>query len=147
MSLATVLLPLFVEVILTFALLFWAGALRSGDLRAQTVKPEDIALRELNWPKRTAQVSNAYSNQTELPTLFYILTLLAYFTRRAGILFVVLAWVFVIFRLLHAYVHVTSNIAKLRGMLFGLGSVVLAVMWVDLHNSGASPAVNGGRLV
>ena len=76
MSLATVLLPLFVEVILTFALLFWAGALRSGDLRSQTVKPEDIALRELNWPKRTAQVSNAYSNQTELPTLFYILTLL-----------------------------------------------------------------------
>jgi hypothetical protein len=28
------------------------------------------------------------------------------------------------------YVHVTSNIANLRGMLFGLGSVVLAVMWV-----------------
>ena len=65
-----------------------------------------------------------------LPTLFYILTLLAYFTHHAGILFVVLAWVFVIFRLLHAYVHVTSNIANLRGMLFGLGSVVLAVMWV-----------------
>jgi hypothetical protein len=57
-----------------------------------------------------------------LPTLFYILTLLAYFTHHARILFVVLAWVFVIFRLLHAYVHVTSNIANLRGMLFGLGS-------------------------
>ena len=41
-----------------------------------------------------------------------------------------LAWVFVIFRLLHAYVHVTSNIANLCGMLFGFGSVVLAVMWV-----------------
>jgi len=54
---------------------------------------------------------------------------LAYFTHHAGILFVVLAWVFVAFRLLHAYVHVTSNIAKLRGALFGLGSVVLAIMW------------------
>ena len=64
------------------------------------------------------------------PTLFYILTLLAYFTHHAGILFVVLAWVFVIFGLLHAYVHVTSNIANLRGMLFGLGYVVLAVMRV-----------------
>jgi hypothetical protein len=129
LSLAIVLLPLFVEVILTFALLFWAGALRSGDLRAGTVKPEDIGLRELNWPKRTAQVSNAYSNQTELPTLFYILTVLAYFTHHAGILFVVLAWVFVVFRILHACVHVTSNIPNLRGALFGLGSVVLAVMW------------------
>jgi hypothetical protein len=44
--------------------------------------------------------------------------------------FVVLAWVFVAFRLLHAYVHVTSNIPRLRGLLFGLGSIVLAVMWV-----------------
>ena len=33
-----------------------------------------------------------------LPTIFYILTLLAYFTHHAGILFVVLVWVFVIFR-------------------------------------------------
>ena len=94
------------------------------------MKPEEIGLRELNWPKQTAQVSNAYDNQMELPTLFYILTVLAYFTHHAGILFVVLAWVFVVFRVLHAGVHVTSNAPNLRGALFGLGSVVLAVMWV-----------------
>lgn len=129
MSFATVMLPLFIEVFLTFALLFWAGALRSGDLRAGTVKPAEIGLRELNWPQRTAQVSNAYGNQTELPTLFYTLTILAYFTHHAGIIFAVLAWVFVAFRLAHAYVHVTSNIPRVRGMLFGFGAVVLAVMW------------------
>jgi hypothetical protein len=130
LPLATVLLPLFVEVILTFALLFWSGALHSRDLRAGTVKPEDIALRQPNWPKRTAQVGNAYANQTELPTLFYVLTILAYFSHHAGYLFVVLAWVFVVFRLLHAFVHVTSNNLYVRGPLFGLGAVVLAVMWV-----------------
>jgi hypothetical protein len=129
MSFATVILPLFVEVLLTFALLFWAGALRSGDLRAGTVKPEEIGLCELNWPQRTAQVSNAYSNQAELPTLFYTLTILAYFTHHAGNVFVMLAWVFVAFRLLHAYVHVTSNVPRLRGMLFGFGAVVLGIMW------------------
>jgi len=129
MSFATVMMPLFVEVLLTFALLFWAGALRSGNMRTGIVKPEDVALRELNWPQRTAQVSNAYSNQTELPTLFFALTILAYFTHHAGTVFVVLAWLFIVFRLLHAYVHVTSNIPRLRGMLFGLGSLVLAIMW------------------
>jgi hypothetical protein len=123
-------MPLFVEVILTFALLFWAGARRSRDLRAGTAITEDIKLREPNWPKRTTQVSNAYSNQIELPTLFYVLTILAYFSHHAGYLFVALAWVFVIFRVLHACVHVTSNNLSLRGALFGLGSVVLAVMWV-----------------
>jgi hypothetical protein len=123
-------MPLFVEVILTFALLFWAGALRSRDLRAGTLRPEDIKLREPNWPTKTTQVSNAYSNQTELPTLFYVLTILAYFSHHAGYLFVALAWVFVIFRILHAWVHVTSNNLNLRGAVFGLGYVVLVVMWV-----------------
>jgi hypothetical protein len=43
--------------------------------------------------------------------------------------FVVLAWIFVAFRPLQTCVHVTSNVPNLRGMLFGLGSVALAVMW------------------
>jgi hypothetical protein len=129
MSLSAVLLPLFVEVALTFALLFWAGALRSRDLGSGVVKPQDIALREPNWPKRTAQVTYAYANQCELPVLFYALTALTYVTRHAGLVFVALAWLFVVFRLLHAYVHVTSNIPRLRGALFGVSSLVLAVMW------------------
>jgi hypothetical protein len=36
-------LPLFVEVILSFALLFWSGALHGRDLRAGTVNPEDVS--------------------------------------------------------------------------------------------------------
>ena len=50
-----------------------------------------------------------FSNQFEIPVLFYVLTILAYVTHLAGVIFVVLAWIFVIFRLLQAYVHVTSN--------------------------------------
>ena len=129
MPLVTVLLPLFVEVILTFALLFWSGALHSRDLRAGTVKPEDVALREPNWPKRSRQVSNAYSNQTELPTLFYVLTILAYITHLAGLVFVVLAWIFVIFRILQACVHVTSNQIRVRGAFYGVAALALAVNW------------------
>jgi hypothetical protein len=83
-----------------------------------------------NWPKRATQVANSYANQFELPVLFYVLTILALVTRKAGILFVVLAWIFVVFRLLHAYVHVTSNNVSIRGPLFGMSAVVLAVMWL-----------------
>jgi hypothetical protein len=130
MSLQAILLPLFVEVILTFVLLFWSAPLRTHALRSGAVRPENIALRELNWPKRATQVANAYANQLELPVLFYVLTILALVTRKAGILFVVLAWIFVVFRLLHAYVHVTSNNVSIRGPLFGMSAVVLAIMWL-----------------
>ncbi len=130
MTLRAVLLPLFVEVILTFVLLFWMAALRTRDLGSGAVRPQDIALREPNWSVRTRQVANCFANQFELPVLFYVLTILAYFTHHAGTLFVVLAWVFVIFRLLHAYVHVTSNIVRLRGGLFSVAAIALAIMWL-----------------
>jgi hypothetical protein len=130
MTTQAILLPLFLEVILTFGLLFWMGPLRAHDLGAGGVRAEDIALREPNWSKRSMQVANAFSNQFEMPVLFYVLTILEYVTHLAGILFVVLAWVYVLFRYLHAYVHVTSNIVRLRGALFGISTLVLAVMWV-----------------
>jgi len=129
MSLQAVLLPLFVEVILTFTLLFWMAPLRAGDFRSGAVRPQDIALREPNWPPRTTQVANAFSNQFELPVLFYVLTILAYVTHHAGIVFLVLAWAFVVFRLLHAYVHVTSNIVRLRGSLYIVAALALAINW------------------
>ncbi len=65
-----------------------------------------------------------------MPVLFYVLTILEYVTHLAGIVFVVLAWIFVVFRILQAYVHVTSNIVRLRGAFFAIGAVVLAIMWL-----------------
>jgi hypothetical protein len=130
MTVQMILLPLFVEVILTFVLLFTMAPLRTRDFASGAVRPEDIALREQKWPKRTTQFANAFSNQFELPVLFYVLTILEYVTHLAGIVFVVLAWIFVIFRILQAYVHVTSNTVRLRGAFFAIGAVVLAIMWV-----------------
>ena len=123
-------LPLFLEVILTFALLFSLAPLRTRDFSSGVTRPEDIALREPNWSQRSLQVGYSYSNQFELPVLFYVLTILAYFTRHAGVLFVVLAWVFVLFRYLQAYVHVTSNNVRLRGTFFIVSAFVLAIMWI-----------------
>jgi hypothetical protein len=130
MTLQAVLLPLFVEVILTFALLFWLAPLRAHDFSSGVAMPENVSLREPNWSRPAQQVAYSFSNQFELPVLFYVLTILAYLTHHAGFLFVVLAWIFVVFRLLHAYVHVTSNAIRIRGPLFGISAIALAIMWV-----------------
>jgi hypothetical protein len=130
MSLPAVLSPLFVEVILTFALMSLMGALRAVDYRSGAVRAQDIALRQPNWPARTMQAANSFSNQFELPVLFYVLTILEWVTRHAGYLFVILAWIFVSCRLLQAYVHVTSNNVRLRGAFFAVGAVVLMAMWI-----------------
>jgi hypothetical protein len=129
MSIQAVLLPLFVEVTLTFVLLYWTAYLRTSALQAGEVRLGDIALRQPNWPVRATQVANAFHNQLELPILFYVLTILAWITRHADLLFVVLAWVFVLSRLVQAYIHVTDNDVRRRGLAFIVGAIVLTLMW------------------
>lgn len=130
MSVQCVLLPLFVEVALTFALWLWMAYYRATLTRSGQVNPRDVALREPNWPPHVLQVTNAAHNQLETPILFYVLTILTIVTRQADLLFVVLAWLFVLVRLAHAYVHVTSNRVSVRGPIFGVSLLVLIIMWI-----------------
>ena len=130
MSIPMILAPLFVLVILTFLVGFWMAGLRTRAVTRREIRPKEIDLGQPNWPRRVTQIGNAYRNQFELPVLFYVLTILAIITRHADFLFVVLAWVFVLSRLVHAYIHVTSNDLRSRGLWFGVGAVVLAIMWI-----------------
>jgi hypothetical protein len=130
MTIPTILLPLFVEVALTFALLLWLGYLRRNDLKSGKVKASQIALREPNWTVQTQQVVNCFANQFELPVLFYVLTILEIITRHADLIFLVLAWLFVLTRLMHALVHTTSNMVMRRGAWYGFGAIALLAAWV-----------------
>src|SRR5215475_4377771 len=130
MTIQMVLLPLFVEVILTLVLWGWMVWARRDAFVTRAVHPRDIALGQQNWPPKVAQVSNAFRNQFELPVLFYVLTILSIITRHADLIFVVLAWVFVLSRIVHACIHVTSNVVMQRGSIYGIGGIVLIVMWI-----------------
>ena len=130
MSIQFVLLPLFVEVALTFALLFWMARSRVAAVKSKQVKMADIALGQLNWPPRVQQISNSYHSQFQLPVLFYVLTLLAIATHKADLLFVVMAWLFVLSRLVHAYIHTSTNYVPHRFNAFATGVFILLAMWI-----------------
>jgi hypothetical protein len=130
MPVQLVLLPLFVQVVLTFVLWHWMAYYRVTLVRSRQVHPRDIALREPNWPPHVLKVANAAHNQLEIPLLFYVLTILAIVTRKADLLFVVLAWIFVLSRLAHAYIHVTSNRVSIRGPAFGVSLLTIMIMWI-----------------
>ena len=51
-------------------------------------------------------------------------------THHADLLFVMLAWIFVIMRVLQAWVHVTNNNVRFRGAFYGVGAIVLFIMWM-----------------
>src|SRR3977135_2376028 len=109
MSVQMVLLPVFVLVGLTFVLLLWMVGARRGALVGGETKIRDIALGPPKWPSRATQIGNCYANQFELPLLFYVLIALALPLRHADLIIVLLSWLFVVLRIVHAGIFVTSN--------------------------------------
>ena len=130
MSVPSVLLPVFVMIGLTFALLIGMVGARRSALVSRETKIKDIALGQQNWPVRATQIGNCYRNQFELPVLFYVLIAIALPIRHADFIIVVLSWVFVIARMIHAGVFVSSNNLGRRSMAWLVGALVLLVMWV-----------------
>lgn len=130
MSVASLLLPVFVQVALTFGLMGWMASLRVRAIQSRAVRAKDIALREPNWPARATQIANAFHNQLELPMLFYVLVAFILITNTNNILFVALAWAFVAARLVHAYIHTGSNEIDKRFYAMAASMIVLVVMWV-----------------
>jgi hypothetical protein len=130
MSVQMVLLPVFVLVGLTFALLLGMVATRRNALVSGETKIRDIALGEPNWPKRATQIANCYRNQFELPLLFYVLIAIALPLRHADLFIVLMSWVFVVIRFAHAGVFVTSNDLGQRSNVWLAGVLVLLAMWI-----------------
>ena len=130
MSVQMVLLPVFVLVGLAFALLLWMAAARGRALKARETSFKDIALRQPNWPERATQIGNCFSNQFEIPLLFYILIALALPLRHADLFIVLMSWVFVVTRFAHAGIFVTSNDVRTRSLGWFAGVLVLFAMWI-----------------
>ena len=105
-----ILIPVFVLVALTFAVLFWTG-------------------------RRTNKVGNGGPNATEgwfnyhLHTLFYVLVALAMPIRQADLILSLLAWVFVVIQLFHAGLFVSTSDSR-GSSFFIAGALVLLAMWV-----------------
>jgi len=129
-SVQMVLLPLFVQIFLTFALLMGMAMSRGQALKSGETKFKDIALRQPNWPARAAQLGNCYANQFEVPVLFYVLIALALPLRHADLIIVMLSWVFVVTRFVHAGIFVTSNDVRTRSLAWFAGVIVVFVMWL-----------------
>jgi len=130
MSVQMVLLPVFIQIALTFVLLLWMVGARRQTLVSGETRIRDIALGQPNWPVRATQIGNCYRNQFELPVLFYILIALALPLRHADLFIVAMSWVFVVARLVHAGIFVSSNDLGQRSIAWLAGGVVLLAMWV-----------------
>jgi hypothetical protein len=133
MSDQSILWPIFAMVLLVaFVLTRLAStrlrAVQSGEMRLGFYR----LFQGGEEPERLRATTRHMVNLFELPVLFYVACILAYVTGLVNGVLVVLAWLFVAARYLHAYVHLTSNSVPTRFRVFGASFILLMLMWVVL---------------
>lgn len=74
--------------------------------------------------------SRSYMNLLELPVLFYVICLLMLTVGKFDNVQVVLAWIFVATRYIHAIIHIGFNYVPFRFAAFFAGFITLVVIWV-----------------
>ena len=123
--------PMIAHVALVYLLYMLLGIRRAKLVREGRLDKSEFR-ENRGEPAESLVVKNALANQFELPVLFYACCILLYITEADNLAAVGLAWLFVVLRYAHAFVHVTSNDLRYRSPLFAGSYVVLAGMWAWL---------------
>ncbi|MEM8538625.1 MAG: MAPEG family protein [Pseudomonadota bacterium] len=133
MSQTLIIIPVFIQAMLTFIVLMAMGVARQQSLRQANKSIEDTKLSgDKIWNEQAIKASNNFKNQFELPVLFYAVCAFALMTKSVDVLFLVLAFTFVLSRIAHSYFHLGSNRVSLRGGAYLVGFATLVAMWVIL---------------
>lgn len=122
--------PMFAMVILTAATLgrLFAGrlsAVGSGTADARYFK----TYQDGGEPAATAQLSRNFINLFEAPTLFYAACLAAMAVLPPSKVVLALAWLYVASRVIHSWVHTTSNRLNHRIGAYFLSWALLLALW------------------
>ena len=119
------------QVLLTYVVYGIMSSRRIGAVKAGAARPSDFKVPSTD-PEQSATAARNLTNQFELPVLFFAACLSLFVTGGTGMAAVVVAWAFVLARVAHAWVHLTSNRIRIRRMLFTLGLLVNLVQWLLL---------------
>ncbi len=116
---------------IAFVLLGVLGLIRIPLVMRGKIRLDQVALSREPWPLHEKRVANAFDNQFQVPVLFYAASGLSLYFGPVWFE-VVLAWVFVLTRIVHAAVFATNNDVVRRFFAYAAGCVALAILWLDL---------------
>jgi len=125
--------PMFAMVVVTTVVL--VKLFRS---RVRAVKEQKISAAYFRTyqgesePESTIKLSRHFTNIFEAPVLFYVVSLAAMITHQATLPMLTMAWIYVLTRALHAYIHIGGNRIGKRIQVYMASWVVLLLMWIYL---------------
>ncbi len=124
--------PVFAMFFLTLIVWVYMYVRRIRFITSNNFSPEELAPAEfarLSPPEVTNPTDNL-KNLFEIPVLFYALAFYLFVTNAVDTVYVVAAWVFVGFRVLHSAMHCTINVVIVRFYLYLVATVSFWFMTV-----------------
>lgn len=125
-------LAVFMQVLLTYYLGVKLFLARKNAINNKEVTFADIAVDSTKWPANVRQIQNSLANQFEMPVLFYVAAIMAFQTGVTDWVFITLSYIFVVSRWIHMFIHTGDNHVMRRAKAYGVGILVLLIMWLYL---------------
>lgn len=125
--------PCLAMLLLTFIVL-----LRMFVLRVRALKNKDIEMKYFKTynsgtaPASMLQADRHFVNLFEAPVLFYMVCAFSVITFHVDSKMLLAAWIYVFFRCVHAFIHLTSNKIQPRMLSYAFSWLVLLYMGLNL---------------
>ena len=133
MTQVDIMYPVFVQVLLTIVVYCLLGAARTRAVRTvDRQRGPDLAMGTFSWPDDAAKRANNQRNQFELPVLFYAVVAFALILKGADLIMIGAGLGVRADRLVHAAIHIGPNRVRWRSPAFGLGFLIVVIMWIKL---------------
>lgn len=132
MQVLGILWPSFALVALIFVVWFTLFVQRMAHIRRNPPKPDDFATgaAAMRYFEPVEMPANNLRNLFEMPVLYFALVPLLLITHQAGHAQVILAWAFVLLRVLHSLIHIGPKVVQARFLVYLLSCAVLMAMWI-----------------
>jgi len=120
--------------LILWSLIIWCVlyARRIPAMQKAKIAPDTAKSPDGDWkakmPARAQYAAHNYNHLMEQPTIFYALMFYIVLTNGESSLMGYLAWAYVILRVIHSLVQITSNKVMLRFSVFTLSTIVLIIM-------------------
>lgn len=118
-----------------YALFMWTMWMfgRLAYLRVMAHKKKEVRFSQFklqtDMPERIQLTSKNLTNLFETPVLFFVLAFFLYAKGMETPFYIGMAWAYVIFRIVHSMIHITTNNVNLRFFTFLLSLIVLVWMY------------------
>ncbi|GAB0109045.1 MAPEG family protein [Pseudoalteromonas distincta] len=128
-----IILAMFAQVTLSLVVMLIMGKRRFAAAKNKQLDLSDFKTMQLDKAGDTIRVADRnFSNQFEIPVLFYAGCLLALQLNSASTLVAILACLFVATRIVHSVIHLGENNVRARFKIFLLGCVCVFSIWLAM---------------